>query len=297
MKQCLICNSQYSTSRRDCPSCGALTAIIDGFDAYAPYFAHEGGGFNAGCFSELARLEETSFWFRARNEIIFWALNQYVANFNSFLEIGCGTGFVLTGVAEHYPGARLSGSEIFLEGLKFAARRLPKVHLMQMDARQIPFINEFDVIGSFDVIEHIKEDMMVLCQMHKALKADGVLLLTVPQHTWLWSVADEYACHERRYAPTQITKKVKMAGFSIIKTTSFVTTLLPALVVSRAFQKCQPAKFDPTAELRINPALNTLFAHLLSLELRGIKLGMSYPMGGSRLVVAKKLENYAFARS
>lgn len=289
MKLCLVCNAKYAASRRDCSSCGAVPAMIGGFDAYAPELAHEGGGFKASYFSELALLEEGNFWFRSRNQIIVWALKKYAPNFKSFLEIGCGTGFVLTGIAGNFPGAIIYGSEIFAEGLGHAAKRLPSVNLFQMDARQIPFIDEFDVVGAFDVLEHVKEDEMVLGQIYKALRPDGVMLLTVPQHAWLWSSADEYAFHERRYAAAEILGKVRDAGFRINRTTSFVTILLPAMMLSRLLQKLESDKFDPTAEFKINPSLNSFFGLLLGLELAGIRIGVNYPVGGSRLVVAQKI--------
>jgi SAM-dependent methyltransferase len=273
---------------RECSICGAIPAVIKGFDAYAPQLAHYGSGFKASYFSELAELEKANFWFQKRNELIIWALNKYTPHFESFLEIGCGTGFVLTGISNNFPSAQLNGSEIFIEGLGFAAKRLPSVNLIQMDARQIPFINEFDVVGAFDVLEHIKEDELVLNQFHKALRPDGMIILSVPQHPWLWSAVDEYALHERRYTEKEILDKLIAAGFRIIRSTSFVTTLLPAMAISRTFQKHKSKKFESTTELNINPILNSIFAQLLNIEISGIKIGMSYPAGGSRLVIAKK---------
>src|SRR6266545_4042215 len=88
----------------------------------------------------------------------------------NFLEIGCGTGFVLSGIRKAFPELILSGSEIFSEGLNLAAERLPGVELFQMDARRIPFQEEFDVIGAFDVLEHVKEDEEVLSQMYQATR-------------------------------------------------------------------------------------------------------------------------------
>lgn len=61
---------------------------------------------------------------------------------------------------------------------------------------------------------------------------------------------DEYAFHERRYASTEIYEKVRAAGFRVIRSTSFVTTLLPAMMVSRLIQKPDSTKFDPTAEFK-----------------------------------------------
>lgn len=290
MKRCLSCNARYNYSVRNCPSCGFTPALVDGFDSYASNFMHDGGGFKSEYFSELACLEEANFWFRSRNQLIMWAIENYGSCFQSLLEIGCGTGYVLSGISKKFPRSKLYGSEIFIEGLGFARTRLPTAKFMQMDARNIPFENEFDVVGAFDVLEHIKEDEQVLTQMCAALKPEGLMLITVPQHAWLWSPIDEYAFHERRYAATGIHQKIEAAGFRVIRSTSFVTTLLPAMMISRFLQKkVSDKKFDATAELKISPWLNSLFFRLLSAELALIKMGFNFPVGGSRLIVARKI--------
>jgi SAM-dependent methyltransferase len=289
MKRCLSCSTLYPSSIRDCHSCGFVIKLEDGFDSYAPELAHEGGGFKSNYFSELACLEESNFWFKFRNKLLIWALERYNGNFESFLEIGCGTGYVLSGISKNFPRSTLIGSEIFVAGLGFASERLPSTKFMQMDARSIPFIDEFSVVGAFDVLEHIKEDREVLAQMYAALKPKGIMLLTVPQHAWLWSVTDEYACHERRYNAADLHQKIEAAGFRIIRSTSFVATLLPAMMTSRFIQKKVSNKnFDATAELKISPWLNSLFSLLLGAELALIKIGFNFPVGGSRLVVAMK---------
>ena len=81
MKHCLACDAHYSEAQNDCPVCGYRLKIVDGFIAYAPELAQEGGGFDATYFPVLAGLEETNFWFRARNELILWALARYCGGF------------------------------------------------------------------------------------------------------------------------------------------------------------------------------------------------------------------------
>ena len=78
-----------------------------------------------------------------------------------------------------------------------------------MDARRIPFEREFDVVGAFDVLEHIVEDEDVLGQMFKATRPGGGLLVTVPQHPFLWSASDEHAMHQRRYSRAELRRKVE----------------------------------------------------------------------------------------
>lgn len=288
MKVCLKCQTVFSSHGWTCPSCGYQPIRLNGIEAHAPEFSSGGGGFKSEYFSGLARLEAAHFWFRARNELIFWALRKYKPEAENFLEVGCGTGYVQAGIANAYPEVALSGSEIFSEGLSHAAERVPSAHFMQMDARSVPFMNEFDAIGAFDVLEHIEEDGTVLGQLHRSMVPGGVLFLTVPQHPWLWSAADEYACHVRRYSRGEIEAKVIESGFEILRSTSFVTSLLPAMMLSRALQKRKTEAFDPASELEINASLNQVFYSLMMLELAGIRLGMNYPVGGSRLIVARK---------
>jgi len=56
--------------------------------------------------------------------------------------------------------------------------------------------------------------------------------------------------------------------------------------------------FDPARELKINVALNNIFYGLMNLEIMGIRVGMNYPVGGSRLIIATrklmKKQNIAF---
>ena len=117
MRRCFACNVYFSSTLEDCPTCGVSPVLLDGFRAYAPEFAHDGGGFKSTYFSDLAGLEKANFWFQSRNSLILWALKKYFPALSSIMEVGCGTGFVLSGVSEAFPSARLVGSEIFVAGL------------------------------------------------------------------------------------------------------------------------------------------------------------------------------------
>lgn len=289
MKKCLACGATYPVTSHRCSACSAEPDRRDGFIEYAPDLSREGSGFKASYFADLARLEEGYFWFRARNNLIIWALTKYCSQFGSLLEIGCGTGYVLSGIAKAFPDVLLHGSEIFSSGLAFAAARQPKIDFMQMDARQIPFVDEFDAIGAFDVLEHVEEDDIVLSEIHNALKPHGVVLLTVPQHRWMWSSIDDLACHARRYPAKRLHEKIKTAGFEILRSTSFVSVLLPIMFLSRMVQKFVPVKdTDSLVGTKISPALNRLLEAVLNVETALIRGGVDLPIGGSRLIVAKK---------
>lgn len=287
MNRCVACSSDQPTST--CSACGFTPPEIDGFRAYAPELAYAGGGYDVDLFAELAPLEASNFWFTSRNELIEWSLRRYRPDLSSFLEIGCGTGFVLSGVAAQHPNIRILGSEIFVDGLPFAAERVPGADLMQMDARHLPFVEEVDVVGAFDVLEHIEEDEEVLGEIHRTLTSDGVLLITVPQHAWLWSPADDHAFHVRRYTARELRDKLGKAGFEVLRSTSFVSLLLPFMMLSRLLEKVSRSPYDPQDELKLPRWLNKIFRGVMRVEFALIRRGMTFPWGGSRLVVARKI--------
>lgn len=287
MKLCLRCATRFSTPHWRCPSCGFQPPENDGFLAFATELATD-IGFKDAYFSELAQLEAENFWFRSRNKLIQWSLHRYFRSAQSFLEIGCGTGFVLSGLSSVFPGLILGGSEISSVGLAHAARRVPGATLFQMDARAIPFADEYDVIGAFDVLEHIEEDEVVLSRMNRAVRTGGGILLTVPQHNFLWSKTDEHACHVRRYAVRDLVAKVSAAGFRVERVTSFVSLLLPIMMVSRRRRVVEDERYDPLAELRIGPLANLLLEKVMTIERLAIRAGLNFPFGGSLLLTARK---------
>ncbi len=246
------------------------------------------GGFDVELFGALAAAEPESFWFRARSRLIVSTLRRHFPGARSLLEVGCGTGYVLAGLAEALPGLRLVGSELFPEALEIARRRLPPaVRLLELDVLQMPFRDEFDVVGAFDVLEHVEDDLGALRGLHRAARPGGGAILLVPQHPRLWSAADTVAHHVRRYGRRELVRKVRAAGLEPVEVTSFVSTLLPALVASRVVHRLLRRAYDPIAELRPGP-LNGLFERVLDGERRLIERGVSLPAGGSLLVVASK---------
>lgn len=237
-------------------------------------------------FATIAEAETRHWWFRARNRVLLWALQRQAGRFANLLEVGCGTGQVLEAVSRAYPHVALEGAEYHEEGLAFARQRLPHAAFRQLDATTMQESGRYDVIGAFDVIEHIEADELVLRNLTRALKPQGTLMVTVPQHRWLWSKADEHACHVRRYTRHELLAKVRAAGLQPMLVTSFVSLLLPLMWLSRLRMKS--GDYDQMDEFRISPWLNRALEGVMKLELGLMKAGLRFPFGGSLLVVARK---------
>ncbi|MDQ5937035.1 MAG: hypothetical protein QG574_4394 [Cyanobacteriota bacterium erpe_2018_sw_21hr_WHONDRS-SW48-000092_B_bin.40] len=240
--------------------------------------------FRAEYFEDLYNLESGSFWFRCRNKLIVWGLRKYFGTAKSFLEVGCGTGFVLTAIQKNFPDLKITGSELFREGLEYAYRRLAGVELLELDARKMPFSGHFDVVGAFDVLEHIDEDEVVLRELWKACNSG--IILTVPQHMFLWSSVDDLACHKRRYSAQELVTKVEAAGFSVLHVTSFVSFLMPLLLVSRWSKGA--SRSESQSELKLPSVLDSILELICDFEQVLIRSGIRMPLGGSLLVIANK---------
>lgn len=273
-----------------CAHCGHQPVIRDGFAIHAPALADASDGYSATHFDRLAPLEAGNFWFRARNRMLLGLLGKFAPDHaNDYLEIGCGTGFVLEAVAARFPPWRLTASDILVAGLSHASRRVPGATLMQMDARRMPFSNAFDVIGAFDVIEHIDDDLRVLDELHRALRRDGLAVLAVPQHPWLWSAQDVAAHHARRYRRGELESKLRRAGFAIIWSGSTLALLLPLMTLSR-LKPVSSEPHDPYAELRLPRWQDATLDAVMRVEGTLISAGVRFPVGGSRVVVARRLD-------
>jgi SAM-dependent methyltransferase len=291
MKKCVSCNKPFDApvDSWKCPSCGFSPEKVDGFLAFAPQSAKSGSGFRTESFEGSYNLETRNFWFKAKKQLLRWAFKKFFPGAKKYLEAGCGTGFFLNDFESSFPDLNIFGSDLFIEGIKSAATRAHRSQLIQMDLMNIPFYEEFDAIGAFDVLEHIPSDTAVLDQFLKAVKPGSGILITVPHHPFLWTWIDDFLCHVRRYTGAELRRKVQDAGFTIIKQTSFVSLLFPLMLMQRLFHKLFPPKsHDPQVDLKINPLLNWIFEAVMSFELRLIQSGISFPFGGSILLIAKK---------
>jgi len=237
-------------------------------------------------FEMLFQRESTHWWFVKRNELILWALHRFSPSFDTLLEIGCGTGFVLQAIQHQYPDAVLIGSDYFAEGLVFAQQRLPNVQMMQLDAQTMSDEKKYDVIGAFDVLEHIPDDQLALQNCARALTPNGMLFISVPQHMWLWSHVDTYSEHQRRYTEDELCEKVRLAGLHVVYTTSFVSFLVPLMLLMR--KRVTTETYNPDAEFNVSPVLNRALKAIMHVELWLIRLGIRFPVGGSRFLVAQK---------
>jgi SAM-dependent methyltransferase len=271
-----------------CQACGHVIAQSSGIPLLAPELADTISGFDPVSFAALADIEASHFWFVARNELMVGLSDRHFPEARRFLEIGCGNGIVLSALKASRQWERLVGSDLHPTGLAQArARMLQGVEFVQMNALVIPAVAAFDLIGAFDIVEHVADDEGVLRAIHRALRPGGGTIISVPQHPWLWSGADDVAHHQRRYRRGELETKLQRSGFEILASLSYTAILLPLLVASRIKARIKPSEQDLNREVSLNRAVNAVLLAILRAEVRLTLAGVHWPAGGSRVVVAR----------
>jgi len=242
----------------------------------------------------LFTIEDTHFWFWGRNEIIKSVIQKTLKKTKGlrFLEVGCGTGFVLSQLEKM--GFTVTGVDVYLEGLRLAQKRT-KATLICGDLKNINHKTKFDALGLFDVLEHVGNQKPFLKDCHRLLKSRGFLFLTVPASMKLWSRIDEISGHKRRYEKEEIIKILSGARYKVEKVSYFNFFLFFPQLIFRRHQDRKIAKIKDKFLLLLQEGLkppsfflNQLFKLVFFFESKLINF-IPFPFGSSLIIVARKV--------
>ena len=255
------------------------------------------GGYNPAFFDRLSAIEDRHFWFSSRNDLIGRFMHRLASDLpagSRVLEVGCGTGNVLRVLERSCGTGRVIGFDLWAEGLAHVRRRTG-CPLVQGDLRRNPFSCRFELVGLFDVLEHIPDDTAVLKTVFDMLPPGGVLLITVPARPSLWSYFDEASRHCRRYSRADLETRLSEAGLRIEFVSEFMMSAYPLVRAGRYLAaRARPASADKrvdelaAAELRVLPGVNLVMKFLLKLENRLLARRVRLPLGTSLIAVARR---------
>lgn len=268
--------------------------MVEGIKCFSPEVATAYTDYPDSGFDLTDKNAGKSFWVDSRNRLFKRLVQRNLSKTGKtkFLEIGCGTGNFIKQIVDN-ENLEITGSEIYLKGLHYAKKSLPGVDFVQFDVTKGKIGEQFDMIAAFDVIEHIENDIAAISNLSEMTNKDGVLVISVPQHMFLWSKLDEIVKHKRRYSKRELVTKLKENGFDISYVTSFLFVLFPLMLVSRIFDKGHDQSQSDEVELEkrviFTNALNWIFDLFMRIDEALIRQGVSLPFGGTLVVVARKL--------
>jgi SAM-dependent methyltransferase len=215
-------------------------------------------------YKQMAELDQRHWWYRARRDVIAALIRRRARPpaGAKVLEIGCGTGHNLGMLREF--GA-VDALELDEEARSVAESRLGKT-VMSAPLPELSGVaeHEYDLIGAFDVVEHIVEDDAALASIAARLRPGGKLVITVPAHQWMWSAHDVVNHHKRRYSKAALRRLIERSPLRLEAIGYFNSLLFPAAIAERLFSK---VRGKDEADLTLPPApLNTALEKAFAAE-------------------------------
>jgi len=109
------------------------------------------------------------------------------------LDVGCGTGQALDLITKMCPGRAVHGIDVSRTSIEKCMER--SLSCLVYDGRSIPFGDTyFDVVGSFNVLEHVTYPYDLLAEKLRVLKTGGHLVIACPNFL---SITNSYHPHTK----------------------------------------------------------------------------------------------------
>jgi SAM-dependent methyltransferase len=234
-------------------------------------------------YDQMAQLDERHWWYRARREVLAALIRREVrpAAGAQILEIGCGTGHNLAMLGEF---GQVDALELDEEARAFAEKRLGR-SVMSAPLPELAGVSDqhYDLIGAFDVIEHIDDDRAAIASIATKLKPGGKFVMTVPAHQWMWSAHDEVNHHKRRYSKRALKQLIESSPLRLERIGYFNSLLFPVAVAERLSSKLRR---KDSADLSLPPPpLNAALERVFAAE-RHLVARLPLPPGLSLFAVA-----------
>jgi glycosyltransferase involved in cell wall biosynthesis len=171
------------------------------------------------------------------------------------LELGAGIGNMtrqLAGGRKHYLATDIDGEHLARLRVRFGGR--PNIDVRKCDLCNADDFadlrGKFDTVVCLNVVEHVKDDLAALRNIHSALAPGGRAIVLVPQDQRLFGTLDEVLGHYRRYGISHFESRMREAGFVMDHTLHFNRVTRPGwwwngrVLHRRSFGRLQLRVFD-----------------------------------------------------
>lgn len=220
------------------------------------------------------------FWFKGKKDLINILMNKIGRKNLKILNIGAGTGVDLE-IMNRF------GNIFIIDVNKKALDLIPSNLYSEKkvcDATALPYPNDFfDIVCSFDVFEHIKNDEKAVLEAHRVLKKNGYLLIMVPAFNFLFSAHDKALLHYRRYSKKKLYELLRIFKYEYLSYWNSI--LFIPLSILRILKKRAKPKTD---YFNLPSLLEKTFLNFLRIENKLIMKDYRLPFGLSLVGVYRK---------
>ncbi len=120
-------------------------------------------------------------WAAFLNETREWVLNHYPENIpqdTKILDLGCGTGEMLSQIYNHHSQAILTGIDGTEEMLALARKKLQQATFYKKNIEDLGSLKEkFDIVMSLNVLHHLSDPTQHIANLDRLCTKDGTVFL------------------------------------------------------------------------------------------------------------------------
>jgi SAM-dependent methyltransferase len=181
------------------------------------------------------------------------------------MEVGCSSGYFLGDLVAELPRAVILGADYTLGTLEILGKILPQIPLFQFDLTDCPLPdNSLDAVVILNVLEHIERDDLAISQVHRVLRAGGIIVCEVPAGPSLYDRYDRALLHFRRYSMKTLTKLLKSSGFELINKSHLGFFIFPAFWISKKISRFRHPSLESASKSNVEKSIarSSQFAHV-----------------------------------
>jgi SAM-dependent methyltransferase len=242
-------------------------------------------------FANIAKAEQSLWWYRGMNRILFRLLDPIARErtFKRVLEAGCGTGYLSKLLHERYSWPMFP-VDLGAEGLRYA-RGMDVERPVQADVGALPFSDcAFDLVICMDVIVHFPkgEESRAFHEISRVLAKSGLCVIRLSALDVLRSRHSQFAHERQRFTKARLLQNALDAGLEPLRCTYANTLLSPVAFLK--FRIWEPLTRQALASgvEPVSPWLDSLLYTPLAIESAWLGAGLNYPIGQSLILIARK---------
>ncbi len=244
--------------------------------------------------SQQKHLSATSYDLRITNlaRFIYSKIHNSIDSIDrkvKFLDVGAGNGLFLKFFKAK--GFEVAGFDLENQNVVNMIKdpELKNERISQGDITKLKGNQEYDIVLASDVIEHIKDDVLAIKNLWSFVKPGGMMLITVPAHSYLYGKRDEKWGHHRRYDLGMLKEHI----YSAIKkgyTIEFLTQWnIVGFYLYFLFEKILHKPINENmrySSSRVSRSVRTILDKILQLEemIGGLPLGLTLIVGVRKTV-------------
>lgn len=192
------------------------------------------------------------------------------------LDIGTGAGSLLADLhgmgfspmaVETSPDARVLATRML--------RDLPDIQVLELPMQA--WVGKFDVLLSFEVLEHIEDDTAALSDWVRFVRPGGRVIISVPAHASRWTATDTWAGHVRRYDRAHLVALAARCGIQVERCENYGFPLANIIEPVNAWAHARQAARTPKDDATSRDARSAASGVRRSMETRLFPLLAAWP--------------------